>query len=509
MIRTLPMLVGTAATAGRPPTGRELPRMPRSRLRRSASAILATAALAVGLAGSGVPQLAVAQPVPPGQAEAGAAGIGDSYFPLDGNGGIDVLHYDVRDRYAFASGKLSGRTRLEVRATQDLSSFHLDLLLGVSKVRVAGAKAAFEKVGRHELRIRPSRAIASGETFKVVVDYAGRPAKKSYAGEGNWLADAHEVVTMNEPHMAPWWFPSNDHPLDKASFDFRITVPAGNQVIANGLPKGKRTKDGWTTHHWRAPDPMTTYLAFFAAGDFKVERGTSDGVPWITAASRRLPGKAEDVALRWLGKTPRITAWLERELGDYPFRSNGGLVTNLGVGFALENQTRPTYPYVGGGSTWLLVHELAHQWFGDSVAVAGWRDIWLNEGFATYFEARWAETHGGQSVDSWLRATYSAYAADDSFWDVSVADPGPGRIFSGPVYDRGALALAALRNVVGDETFAQVLRTWVEERRNGNATTADFVEVSERLSGRDLDAFFQAWVYAGEKPADTVGNGLG
>ncbi|GAA2116302.1 M1 family metallopeptidase [Nocardioides bigeumensis] len=480
--------------------------MPRSARRHLGSA---AAALALTVAATGAaPPLAAVAGVDR-LAEAGAPGIGDPYFPLDGNGGIDVLHYDVRDRYAFGSRRLTGRTRLDVRATQALTSFHLDLLLAVRGVHVDGAKAAYRKVGKHELRITPARPLASGQEFRVTVAYAGRPATKSYAGESNWLANAHEVVTMNEPHMAPWWFPANDHPLDKATFDLRITVPKGKQVIANGLPQGQRTRGAWTTHHWRAADRMATYLAFFAAGDFAVDRGTSGGVPWINAASRHLPGNGPKVALRWLGKTPRITKWLASELGEYPFRSNGGLVTSLGVGFALENQTRPTYPYVGGGSTWLLVHELAHQWFGDSVSIAGWRDIWLNEGFASYFEYRWAETHGGQSVDSWLRHTYTFYNAGDGFWALSVADPGARQIFSGPVYERGALTLAALRNVVGDDAFGSILRTWVEERRDGNATTADFVALAERLSGRDLDAFFEAWVYAGVKPADTVANGLG
>jgi aminopeptidase N len=442
-------------------------------------------------------------------AEAGDPGIGDPYFPLDGNGGIDVRRYSVHDRYAFATKRLSGWTRLKVRATQDLRTFNLDLLLDPSRVTVDGDRVRFRKTNRHELRIKPDRPIPSGTRFTVVVRYAGHPERLRYQGERNWLADAHEVVTMNEPHMAPWWFPANDHPLDKARYDFHITVPQGKRVIANGLPKGSGARDGWVTWRWSAPDPMASYLAFFAAGDFRVMRGKQGGVPWVIAASERLPGKGTKVALRWLRKTPRLTRWLRSELGPYPFAANGGLVTSLDPGFALENQTRPTYPYVGGSATWLLVHELAHQWFGNSVSVRHWRDIWLNEGFATYMEVRYAETHGGPSGASWLRRTHRMYAADDPFWRVSLADPGAGKIFDGAVYDRGAMTLQALRNVIGSSTFSQLLRTWAVQRRNGNGATADFHALAEQLSGRDLDVFFHAWLVATVKPANTAANGLG
>jgi aminopeptidase N len=141
--------------------------------------------------------------------------------------------------------------------------------------------------------------------------------------------------------------------------------------------------------------------------------------------------------------------------------------------------------------------------------VRHWRDIWLNEGFATYMEVRYAETHGGPSGATWLRRVYRLYDADDSFWRVSLADPGSGKIFDGAVYQRGAMTLQALRNVIGDRTFSQLLRTWVAQRRNGNGATTDFHTLAEQLSGQDLDAFFDAWLVATVKPADTAANGLG
>ncbi len=476
-------------------------------LRRPAVLHAVLGLVLVSLVAAGVPAAATA--APDLRAQRGSSGVGDAYFPLDGNGGIDVRRYSIHDRYDFGRGRLTGWTRLKIRATQHLEAFNLDLLLNVSEVTVDGRRAAFHKSGPHELRIRPTARVRRGTTFTVVVHYAGHPGRERYLGEGNWLADRREVVTMNEPHMAPWWYPANDHPTDKARHDVHITVPRGRRVVSNGLPRGSRAHGDLVTWHWRAADPMVPYLAFFAAGDFAVARGRRDGLPWLIAASRNLAGNGERVATRWLRRTPRITAWLESELGDYPFESTGGLVTSLSPGFALENQTRPTYPFVGGSSTWLLVHELAHQWFGDSVSVQAWRDVWLNEGFATYMEARYAEAHGGPGTATWLRRLYGEYGAGESFWRVPVSDPGPDRIFDGAVYDRGGMTLAALRVVVGDATFATLLRTWVERRRHGNGSTADFRALAEELSGRDLDAFFDAWLVAPVKPADTAANGLG
>lgn len=439
----------------------------------------------------------------------GAPGIGDPYFPLDGNGGIDVLHYDVRDRYDFGQGRLSGRTTLTIRATEDLARFNLDLLLPVRAVSVDGQRAAFVKPNRHELQVTPRQALSAGRRFEVTVRYAGRPGTIAWAGERSWLASRHEVVTMNQPHMAPWWFPANDHPRDKAAFDIRITTGAGRDVISNGRRVGRRVHGGRATTHWRSRTPMATYLAFFAAGDFAVRRGRDGGVPWLVAVSRRLPAAARAASMREVAASGRVTRWLQRQLGDYPFGTSGGVVTALDPGFALENQTRPTYPALTGDDRWLLVHELAHQWFGNSVSVQGWRDIWLNEGFATYMEARYVESRGGRSTRAWLLHEYGRFRDLDGFWAVPLDDPGPHRIFDFPVYQRGGMALAALRRVIGGAAFTRLLRTWVTEHRGSNVTTADLTALAERVSGRDLDAFFDAWLRADRPPARTAANGLG
>ena len=474
-------------------------------LSRPLLAVALTGALTVALTVAA----ATAESSAPSDPVAGASGIGDPYWPLDGNGGIDVASYAISNRYVLATKRLSGRTTIALGATSDLSSFSLDFLLKVSKVTVDGTEAAFDRTDEgHELRITPVSPLAAGSRHTVVVTYADHPGKYAYAGERNWLASRSEVVAMNEPHMAPWWFPSNDHPLDKAIVDVKIRVPNGREVISNGELKGTKVGKTSTTWHWRADEPMVPYLAFFAAGDFTIAQGTHQGLPWLVAVSQGLSTVDEQASMQLMKRTPTVTAWLEKDLGDYPFSVVGGLTTALNPGFALENQTRPTYPAVGGNYTSLIVHELAHQWFGDDIAVQGWRDVWLNEGFASFMEWRWSETHGGRSGDEILHSYYDNVGAQSDFWNVVVADPGAAAVFDSAVYGRGAMALQALRNRVGNDVFWKIVHTWIREQGGGNGATEEFEEVAARVSSADLSSFFTAWLHTPSRPAKTADNGL-
>ena len=263
--------------------------------------------------------------------------------------------------------------------------------------------STFSRPSRHELTISPRHPIAAGTDVRVRVAYAGHPGRVAWGGESNWVASDTEVLSLNEPHMAAWWFPSNDHPLDKARMDLHITVPDTRQVVAGGRLVGVHRSSRHATYHWRAGS-MATYLAFFVAGRFDVRRGTAHGLPYYLAVSRDLPPGQRRAAMRGLLHTPGIVHWLSTHLGRYPFSRTGGVVTALNPGFSLETQTRPTYPE--GVSRLLMVHELAHQWFGDSVSVHHWQDIWLNEGFATFMEQLWNEDHGGPSTASWLEESF-------------------------------------------------------------------------------------------------------
>ena len=438
-------------------------------------------------------------------AVAGAPGIGDPYFPEDGNGGINVRAYAVHDRYRF-SGRLSGRTVVTLRTTSRLRSFDLDFLLPVSRVRLSTGPATFSRPDHHELRIIPQHAIPAGTLLRATVSYAGHPSRYSYAGESNWVARRGEVEAVNEPHMAPWWFPANDHPLDKATLDLHLTVPRRKQVVANGRLIGVHRHGGFATYHWGGGGRMATYLAFFVAGRFEIRRGTAHHLRYVVAVSRGLDSGNRRAAMRRLLTTPGTVAWLRRELGRYPFARTGGVVTSLDPGFSLENQTRPVYPV--GVSRLLMVHELAHQWFGDSVSVHHWADVWMNEGFATYMEHRWTETHGGPTTSRWLQDAYDSTPASSAFWNLVVADPGPRDLFDWPVYQRGAMTLAALRNRIGTPAFSRLLRRWAAEHRGGHSSTDAFEGLAEKVSGQDLSSFFDAWVRESGRPASTTANGL-
>jgi aminopeptidase N len=441
----------------------------------------------------------------------GAPGIGDSYFPQDGNGGYDVAHYDIHDTYRIRSGALSGWTDVRARATQDLSSLNLDLVLTPDAVTVDGRPATYAKAGRHELRVTPAAPIARGTRFVVRVRYHGIPRRIGWSGKKPFLSTRDETMATNEPHIAPWWFPANDHPRDKATYDITVRVPRGNQAISNGVQVGRSTAGGWTSWHWRMRQPMASYLAFFAAGRFRIEHGVSHGRPWTNAVSRVFSRQVQNQQLRLMRSTPGIVAWLETQFGHYPFSSTGGVVTSLFSGFALENQSRPTYPFLGTGhqAHTVVVHELAHQWFGDQVSVERWRDLWLNEGFATWVEWRYHETHGRQSAGTRLRREYAAHPAGDAFWRTPVGNPGPHRMFTPPVYLRGAMTLQALRQRIGDAAFHRVLRTWVRRHSYGNGTTEQLEQLAEQVSGKNLGGFFEAWLHSGTKPGRTAANGLG
>jgi aminopeptidase N len=431
----------------------------------------------------------------------GADGIGDPYFPKDGNGGYDTANYALEIKYDPKGKALTGHAVITAKATESLSRFNFDLHgLDVDKVLVDGAAAKTDRVG-DELQITPSAPVLDGATFTTDVTYHGAP--KAYleadVGRVGFLPGADGALAQGEPHVAASWFPVNDHPRDKATYHIAITVPNGLEAISNGVLEGKQSKDGWTTWNWSVTSPMASYLALAAIGDYRVAQSTHKGMPVVLAVDADL-SKSVD---KELARTPEVTDFLATKFGPYPFDSMGGLVhDNAQLPFALENQTRPAYApgfFGGGDASWVIAHEMAHQWFGDSVSVNNWSDIWLNEGFATYAEWLWSEHEGRGTVKEQFDQAYAG--ASDSFWDTPPGKPGVPGLFSGAVYQRGGMTLYALRQKVGVKDFDAILKGWATEKKDGNASTDDFIAYAERISGEQLDSLFDAWLFQPKRPA--------
>ncbi|MFN8099918.1 MAG: M1 family metallopeptidase [Dermatophilaceae bacterium] len=443
----------------------------------------------------------------------GAAGIGDPYYPTYGNGGYDVSHYALDVTYVPATTTVQGRATITATATQDLTSFNLDLLLTASRVTVNGKAATFTKGDRHELVVTPASVLRKGTAMTVEVAYSGRPQGISYGEVSSpWIGGNTEALALGEPEIAAWWYPSNDHPRDKATFDMTFRVPKGLEAIGNGLLVSKATVGSTDVWRWSVRQPMATYLAFMAIGQYSVSRGTSAGRPYVVAINQRGDQTAAGYARRDIMKTPQVINWEATQFGPYAFDRVGGVVPSMDFGYALETQTGPVYTqgFWGGGSNmFVVVHENAHQWFGDSVSVHNWKDIWLNEGFATYAEMLYAEHTGQGTTNQLLKQMYDEYAAGDTyFWGVRLTDPGKHNEFNGAVYERGAMALAALRHRIGAPALTRILKTWTAQKKGGNGTVEEFEALATKISGQNLGGFFQHWLVDRRKPAQTAENGL-
>ncbi|WP_300013734.1 M1 family metallopeptidase [Pseudonocardia sp.] len=434
----------------------------------------------------------------------GAPGIGDPYFPLDGNGGYDVTDYALDVAYLPATDELTGTAELAVRATQDLSAFNLDLVgLEVRSVAVDGAPATWTRDGG-ELTVTPAAPLADAAAFTTVITYAGVPATlDDPLGVAGFFHTDDGALVVGQPDVAATWFPVNDHPLDPATYTVRITAPEALEAISNGVLTSTTSAGGMTTSTWRADEPMAPYLVGMAIGEFDVRAYGQGGIRYWDALDPAL-GETGAVASASLARQPEVIAFLEGMFGPYPFAAAGGIVDDVGeLAFALENQTRPIYApsffsdAVSGDV--VVVHELAHQWFGNSLPLARWRDIWLNEGFATYAEWLWNEGEGRGSVDEQFDRIASI-PADAAFWTLRIGDPGPDRLFDPAVYLRGAMTVHALRTAVGDDAFFRILTEWTGRNAGRNVTTGGFVALAEEVSGQDLTELFDTWLTTPQKP---------
>ncbi|WP_443067099.1 M1 family metallopeptidase [Streptomyces sp. NBC_01428] len=434
----------------------------------------------------------------------GAAGVHDPYFPKSGNGGYDVTHYGLTLSYDPRGKRLTGTADITARALQNLSAFHLDLLgMNVSDVTVEGRKARWSRAGQ-ELTVRPADDLDKGRTFRATVRFSGSPrtiTDPDGSKEG-WLRTADGALGLGEPTGSMAWFPGDHHPSDKASYDVRVSVPEGLQAVSNGELRSETTSGGRTTYAWHTAEPMASYVATLAIGHYDITRSTTKkGLPVYVAVD---PTQAK-ASRKVLAGIPGIIDWEAYNFGPYPFSSTGAIVDRADdAGYALETQNRPVFP--GAPDTATLVHELAHQWFGDSVTPKSWRDMWLNEGFATYAEWLWQEDHDGESADEIFHALYKGdyyEPADNSeIWAFPPADPpDAAHISDPPVYYRGAMVLHKIRRLVGDDAFYDIVQGWAATHRHRNADTADFTAYVEKSApDKDFSGIWDHWLHGEGRP---------
>lgn len=429
-------------------------------------------------------------------ASPGSDSLGDSYYPELGNGGYDALHYTIDLTWDDVINTIDGSVTMQARATQNLNAFNLDLIgLEVSTINVNDAAATFARKGR-ELTITPSESLSNGDTFEVVVAYSGEPEVQLDPAAPillGWVRYEDGVYVVSEPSAAAAWYPVNDHPLDKATYSFRITVPQPYVVAANGLLQKTIDNGATLTYVWEARDPIASYLVTVDIADYVID--TSEG-PNGLPIRNFFPRSDSEFYRREVEPTSDMIEYFSEVFGPYPFEAYGIVVAG-DVGGALETQTLSVFA-PGAVQEGILAHELVHQWFGDSVSLKQWQDIWLNEGFAVYGTWLWYEhLEGSQVIDDITRDAYEYYA------NASLSPPGmppSDELFSDSVYTGGALVLQALRARVGDDAFFRILRTYADRFRYGNASSADFIAVAEEIGAQDLEAFFNGWLYGDEVP---------
>ncbi|MCJ1685725.1 M1 family metallopeptidase [Rathayibacter sp. VKM Ac-2927] len=436
-------------------------------------------------------------------AQTGLETAGDPYLPGIGNTGYRVESYELDLDYRVSSNRLAGRATLRIVALQPLRRFSLDLSrLRATRVRVAGRKARSDQAA-HKLRVTPAEPLEAGASAVVEIEYGGHPGPRaSHWGELGWEELTDGVLVASQPSGASTWYPCNDDVADKATYRIRVSAEEGYSVLANGVLLETSERSGRRTWLYEQREPTASYLASVQIGRYVLEDRLLSGVAVTLARPAALAARvARDFA-----PLSAMLAFFSRVFGPYPFRQYTVVVTADELEIPLEAQGMAVFGanHVDGrgGSERLIAHELAHQWFGNSVGLARWRHIWLNEGFACYAEWLWSEESGGPSADAQARRHHALLRFQRQ--DLVLGDPGPVDLFDDRVYKRGALTLHALRLRLGDEVFFQLLRIWTARHASGTASEDDFRALCAEVAGGSaiaggtavsaVEALLDAWL---------------
>lgn len=432
----------------------------------------------------------------------------DPYLPKNGNFGYRVSRYELDLEYKVAINRLGGTATITAVTLAALRTFSLDLsdALRVSKVSVNGHRPQQFSTSSGKLNIALSSPLPAGAALTIEVRYGGSPRPiRSLWGEVGFEELTNGVLVAGQPNGAPSWFPCDDHPSAKASYQIQISTDSPYRAIANGDLISRRVRAGHTTWTYEQAEPMSTYLATLQIGDYESYKLAKSPIPLYAALPSRLKHNFDHD----FGRQAQMMKLFVKLFGPYPLSSGYTVVvTDDDLEIPLEAQGLSIFGanHCDGSrsSERLIAHEMAHQWFGNSVTVRRWRDIWLHEGFACYAEWLWSEDCGALSADGLARQYHQRLRSSPQ--NLLLTDPGPKDMFDDRVYKRGALTLHALRGVIGDKKFFALLRDWTTRYRHSTAVTDDFTGLAANYADTSLRELWDAWLYSTAVPPLETGS---